>query len=149
MDEISRDNLFSLTAARGTSLPNPSTSHGVRPTSPPVYRLDITQLVPVVQDLFTARLAPSSRKACKLEATATCTSNFARLWRKYYCYSLVTCTRQSSLISTIKSYLTAIHYGNWEWHGQPWNHFMTQVEYVLKGAKKATPKRSRRHLLPY
>ena len=105
-DAISWDNhSSSLTGARGTSLPNPSTSHSVRPTSPPASRLDITQLVPVVQDLFTAGLVASTRRAYKSGGNRYL--KFCReaqltpypTTEEIYCYSLPICTRQSLLMA--------------------------------------------------
>ena len=133
-------------------LPHPTTPAPDRAARPPVARLDVARLGPVVQDLFTAGLAASTRRAYQ--------SGSNRYGKFCQGASLTPypATEEGLLLfiahlheaklahGTIKSYLAAIRYEQirrgWD---NPQIHSMPWVEYVLKGVK-ATPVSSRRRL---
>ena len=133
---------FSYAGARGTPLPYPTTPAPDRAARPPAARLDVARLGPVVQDLFTAGLAASTRRAYQ--------SGSDRYGKFCQGASLTPypATEEGLLIfiahlyeaklahGTIKSYLAAIRYEQirrgWD---NPQIHSMPRVEYVLKGVK--------------
>ena len=115
--------------------------------------MDVTQLVPVVQGLFTAGLAESTRKA--YQAGGIRYSKFCReagltpypASEEVLLFFIAHLHQEKLAHGTIKSYLAAIRYGQIQrGMGNPAIHSMPQVEYVLKGAKKATPVSMRRRL---
>ena len=74
VDAIFQDNLISLTGTGRATLTHSSISSRNRPTDPPSPRLDVTQLVPVIQGLFTAGLAESTARPTRQVASATANS---------------------------------------------------------------------------
>ena len=115
--------------------------------------MDIANLVPVVHQLFASGLADSTRKVYR--------SGEERYLR--FCESaglspfptaenvlllFVSSLHQHDLAhSTVKSYLAAIRHGQISrGMGNPNIHTFPQLEYVLKGVKKATPASARRRL---
>ena len=110
-------------------------------------------MVPVVRDLFTAGLAESTRKA--YQAGGNRYSKFCReaslspypTSEEVLLLFIAHLHQEKLCHGTIKSYLAAIRYGQIQrGMGNPTIHSMPQVEYVLKGAKKATPMSARRRL---
>ena len=136
------------------TLTHSSTSSRNRPTDPPSPRLDVTQLVPVIQGLFTAGLAESTRKA--YQAGGIRYSKFC--WEagltpypaseEVLLFFIAHLHQEKLDHGTIKSYLAAICYGQIQrGMGNLAIHSMPQVECVWKGAKKATSVSMRRCLL--
>ena len=153
-DVISRDDLilfhFQVPSARPSPTPLP-------PALPDLLvhraRLDLTQLAPVVRGLFSAGLAESTRKTYKSGG-----AHYLRFCKQSaltpYPVSedtlllFIAHLHQARLAhGTVKSYLAAVPYEQIRRGlGDPAIHSMPQVEYVLKGVKKATPVSSRRRL---
>ena len=145
MPSLEKPDSFSLTGARGTSLPNSSASHSVRLTSPPASRLDITQLVPVIQDLFTAGLAPSTQKAyksgddrylkfcqgAKLKSYPTTEEELLLFVAHLHKAKLAW---YNQVISGCNSLLS-----DCVWHGQPRNPFHAPGGTCAKGGKESNP----------
>ena len=108
--------------------------------------MDVTQLVPLIQGLFAAGLAESTRKAYQVGGVRY--SKFCReagltpyLASEEVLLFFIAHLHQEKLAhGTIKSYLAAIRYGQIQCGmGNLAIHSMPQVDYVLKGAKKAIP----------
>ena len=115
--------------------------------------MDITTLVPTVHKLFAAGLAPSTKRAYKsggvryqkfcadAKLTPFPTSEKVLLLFVGFLH------QQQLAHGTIKSYLAAVRYEQIaQGMGNPNISTMPQLEYVLKGLKKATPASSRRRL---
>ncbi len=147
-DAISRDNpiLFHFQVPAAQPSPTPLPPAAVGPADPTTARLDISQLVPVVRDLFTAGLADSTHKA--YQAGSKRYSTFCQeanltpypALEEVLVLFIAHLYQQKIAHGTIKSSLAAIRYkhiqhgtGNLETHPVP------QLEYILKGVKKATP----------
>ena len=134
--------------------PNSHPDGTVRASGPPTARLDITSFVPTVHKLFAAGLAPATKIAYKsgefaIDRSALMPSlHQSQHLRRSCCCSLVFCTSNNWHMVLLKSYLAAVRYKQVsQGMGNANNSAMTQLEYVLKGVKKATPARSR-HRLP-
>ena len=115
--------------------------------------MDITSLVPTIHKLFAAGLAPSTKRAyysggvhyCKFCADAKVTPFPTS--EKLLLLFVGFLDQQQLSHGTIKSYLAAVRYEKIaQCMGSPNNGAIPQLEYVLKGVKKATPASSRDRL---
>ena len=143
-----------MTGPRGNKVTDTDPRESDRTADHGKPRLDVTELVPTVHKLFTAGLAPATQKvyhsgenrylsfceAAKLTAFPA---------SEQVLLLFVSHLHQNKLTAgTVKSYLAAVRHAQISRGlGNPQIQGMPQLEYVLKGVKKATP-RSLRQRLP-
>lgn len=116
-------------------------------------RLDIASLVPVVQELCAAGIAPATERVYRTgegRFIKFCTQadlpTYPVSERVLMLFAAHLHT-QNLAHGTIKSYLAAVRHGQVvSGLGDPLIHQMPQLEYLLKGIKKSTPQSTRTRL---
>ena len=132
------------------TLPNSSGSCGA--VGPSKTGLDIDDLVPTVREVFTTGLAPSTQKVYKVGSARYVSCQEGRLTAfpvtEQVLMLFVSFLHKEGLAAVIaKSYLAAVqHEQISQGLGNPNMNLMPQLEYVLKGMKKAIPASLRRCL---
>ena len=150
-DAISRDNLplFHSQVPQAAKDPSPTG----RTSNHPATGLDVHNLVPVVQELFAAGIALSTKKVYgigELRYNKFCTSFDINPYptSERVLLLFVSHLHQEGLApGTVKSYLAVVRYEQiCKGLGNPAIHAMPQLEYVLKGTKQLTPASGRKRL---
>ncbi len=134
-------------------LPHPSTPVGTAGGGPP--GLDVSILVPTVQELFSSGLAASTQRAYRSGS-----NRYLTFCTKFKVSPFPVCERSLSffvaflygeglMAGTVKCYLSAVRHTQIALGlGDPHVSAMPQLEYVIKGLKKKTAGRSSRDRRP-
>ena len=142
---------FSCTGAASRPRINSDSRRASGPSGASTARLDVHSLVPIVQKLFAAGIAPSTRKVystggrryedfctlSKLKPYPTSEKILALFVGYLYMEGLAP--------GTIKSFLAAVRYDQVaRGFGNPNIGGMPQLEYVVRGLKRSTPVKTRK-----
>jgi len=120
-----------------------------------VSRLDISRLDPIVRELFSAGLAPSTRRAYRsnaLKYVKFCDEEKLTAFpasEKVLCYFVATLFKRGIAGSSVRCYLAAVRYTQIALGmGDPGFSDWLQLGYVIRGFKKRAAKASSKPRLP-
>ena len=146
---------FLCSGASGSRSSNPHSTSSVGPVDRAAARLDVLNLGPVVWELFSAGLAPSTRQNyrsgtrrylmfCRTQQIEVPVPTSERT----LCQFIAWLHTQHLASSTVKNYLAAVRHSQIALGlGDPKIGAMTQLEYVMRGMKRKT-QTTRRTRLP-